>query len=437
MNEQETEKLNEPTLEKSSETIEVKDKKKRQFPWVTIFVLLMIFAVPAYIVWDKTDGFGLLKTNLELKEGEYRKMFYTSDKEIEDGNKVILESLKEEDVNISMTAKGMAGNVGMSMSGGGNRFNKMSDFVKENQFIYYVGGNLQSHPEDETINVSEEYDFNQFVSQRNLLDTLGSQKLSDADLDVWSEKVTTTLHELHHPATYYMKDLIQNLKGKNPTLASIYYLLIANRVDTNTVLTTFAGSNYNVEDWSNYFDRSYQQDKTPKFIIKHTTSGEVINKNSMLVHINVDGMVTDAAIMEGVNDANEMFGQGATLADTKHVHALVASHYKDISNQFLAEYFIQTGNMKSDGDKIASSVQSFGSKPVYAWSISPKIEEIASAYYDIVEPLVYKGQFTTMEDTFNQSIEALKNKYSLDEIKSAIYTYEFWAMYANTILYNE
>ncbi|MEG2837631.1 MAG: hypothetical protein RR863_06075, partial [Erysipelotrichaceae bacterium] len=159
--------------------------------------------------------------------------------------------------------------------------------------------------------------------------------------------------------------------------------------------------NYNAGDWSNYFDRSYQQDKTPKYIIKHNTSGEAINKNSFLVHINVNGMIPDAAIMEGVNDANEMFAQGATLADTKHVHALVAGHYKDISNQFLAEYFIQTGNMKSNDDKIASSVQSFGFKPVYAWGISPKIEEIASAYYDIVEPLVYKGQFTTMEDAFH------------------------------------
>ncbi|MEG2995661.1 MAG: hypothetical protein RR802_09610 [Erysipelotrichaceae bacterium] len=436
MNEQETEKLNESNLEKSSETIEVKKEKKKQFPWVTICVLIMIFAVPAYIVWDKTDGFGLLKTNLELKEGEYRKMFYTSDKEIEDGNEVIQAAMKEEDVNISKTAQGMAGNVGMSM-GDGNHFNKMSDFVKKNQFIYYIGGYYLSHPEDENVDYEEDYKFNQFVSQRNLLDTLGSQKLSDADLDVWSEKVTTTLHEFHHPASYYMKDLIQNLKGKNPTLASIYYLLIANRVDTNTVLTTFAGNNYTVEDWSNYFDRSYQQDKTPKFIVDHVAIGEAINKNTVLVHDTFNGMIPDVSIMHAINEHGNQFGKGATLADTKHVHALVASHYKDISNQFLAEYFIQTGNMKSDDDKIASSVQSFGFKPVFSWGISPKIEEIASAYYDIVEPLVYKGQFTTMEDAFNQSIEALKNKYSLDEIKSAIYTYEFWAMYANTILYNE
>ncbi|MEG0520774.1 MAG: hypothetical protein RR520_06305, partial [Erysipelotrichaceae bacterium] len=188
---------------------------------------------------------------------------------------------------------------------------------------------------------------------------------------------------------------------------------------------------------SNYFDRSYQQDKTPKFIVEHAAIGETINKNTILIHDTYNGMIPDMSIMFAVNETGSIFGKGATLADTKHVHALVASHYKDISNQFLAEYFIQTGNMKSDDDKIASSVQSFGSKPVYAWGISPKIEEIASAYYDIVEPLVYKGQFTTMEDAFNQSVEALKNKYSLDEIKSAIYTYEFWAMYANTILYNE
>ncbi|MEG1252750.1 MAG: hypothetical protein RSF38_05430, partial [Erysipelotrichaceae bacterium] len=263
MNEHETEKLNESNLEKSSEIIEVKDKKKREFPWVTIFVLLMIFAVPAYIVWDKTDGFGLLATNVELKEGEYRKMFYASDADIKEGNEIIQEAMKEEDVNISMTAQGDTGNLSMSISGGGNQYNKMSDFVKKNKYIYYIGGYYLSHPEDENIDYDENSKFNRFVSQRNLLDTLGSQKLSDTDLDVWSEKVTTTLHELHHPATYYMKDLIQNLKGKNSTLASIYYLLIANRVDTNTVLTTFAGNNYTVEDWSNYFDRSYQQDKTP------------------------------------------------------------------------------------------------------------------------------------------------------------------------------
>ncbi|MEG2411105.1 MAG: hypothetical protein RSA96_09240 [Erysipelotrichaceae bacterium] len=429
----------ESNLEKSSETVEVKkeEKKKRQFPWVTICVLIMIFAAPAYIVWDKTDGFGLLATNLELKEGEYRKMFYTSDSRIAEGTERINKAIKEENVNLSMASQGMSGNVSLSMSGGGNKYNKMSDFVKKNQFIYYAGGHFLSHPEDENIDYDEDSKFNQFVSQRNMLDTLGSQKLSDADLDVWSEKVTTTLHELHHPATYYMKDLIRNLKGKNPTLASIYYLLIANRVDTDTVLTTFAGSNYNVEDWSNYFDRSYQQDKTPKFIIKHTATGEAINKNTILIHSNVNGMITDAAIMEGVNDASGLFAQGATLADTKHVHALVASHYKDISNNLLVEYFIQTGNMQSEADKIASSVQSFGFKPVFAWGISPKIEEIASAYYDIVEPLVYKGQFTTMEDAFNQSVEALKNKYSLDEVKSAIYTYEFWAMYCNDTFYVE
>ncbi|MEG2410774.1 MAG: hypothetical protein RSA96_07555, partial [Erysipelotrichaceae bacterium] len=430
MNEQETEKLNEPTLEKSSETIEVKkEKKKHKFPWFNTIMVLILLFIPFSIFWNKTDGFGLLATNVELKEGEYRKMFYTSDTDIKEGNETIQEAIKEKDVNSSMTAQGISGNVSLSMSSGGNKYNKMSDFVKKNQFIYYVGGSLLSHPEDENIDYDEDSKFNQFVSQRNMLDTLGSQKLSDADLDVWSEKVTTTLHELHHPATYYMKDLIQNLKGKNPTLASIYYLLIANRVDADTVLTTFAGSNYNVEDWGNYFDRSYQQDKTPRYIIKHNTAGEAINKNAFLVHINVDGMIPDAAIMEGVNDANEMFAQGATLADTKHVHALVAGHYKDISNNLLAEYFIQTGNMQSKADKIASSVQSFGFKPVFAWGISPKIEEIASAYYDIVEPLVYKGQFTTMEDAFNQSAKALKNKYSLDEVKSAIYTYEFWAMY--------
>ncbi|MEG0520157.1 MAG: hypothetical protein RR520_03185 [Erysipelotrichaceae bacterium] len=429
----------ESNLEKSNETVEVKkeEKKKRQFPWVTIFVLLMIFAVPAYIVWDKTDGFGLLKTNLELKEGEYRKMFYTSDSRIAKGTERINKAMKEEDVNISMTAQGETGNVSLSIDGGGNHFNKMSDFVKKNQFIYYAGGHFLSHPEDENIDYDEDSKFNQFVSQRNMLDTLGSQKLSDADLDVWSEKATTTLHELHHPATYYMKDLIQNLKGKNPTLASIYYLLIANRVDADTVLTTFVGSNYNVGDWSNYFDRSYQQDKTPKFIVDHVAIGEVINKNTVLVHDTFNGMIPDTSIMYVTNEQGNLFGKGATLADTKHVHALVASHYKDISNQFLAEYFIQTGNMQSKADKIASSVQSFGFKPVFAWGISPKIEEIASAYYDIVEPLVYKGQFTTMEDAFNQSVEALKNKYSLDEVKSAIYTYEFWAMYCNDTFYVE
>ncbi|MEG1301758.1 MAG: hypothetical protein RSC93_13720, partial [Erysipelotrichaceae bacterium] len=134
------------------------------------------------------DGFGLLATNVELKEGEYRKMFYASDADIKEGNEIIQEAMKEEDVNISMTAQGDTGNLSMSISGGGNQYNKMSDFVKKNKYIYYIGGYYLSHPEDENIDYDENSKFNQFVSQRNLLDTLGSQKLSDTDLDVWSEK---------------------------------------------------------------------------------------------------------------------------------------------------------------------------------------------------------------------------------------------------------
>ncbi|MEG1301908.1 MAG: hypothetical protein RSC93_14545, partial [Erysipelotrichaceae bacterium] len=173
MNEQETEKLNEPTLEKSSETIEAKDKKKRQFPWVTIFVLLMIFAVPAYIVWDKTDGFGLLKTNLELKEGEYRKMFYASDTDIKEGNEAIQEAMKEEDVNISDTANGISGGVSIVVDNGKSYFNKITDFIKNNKYIYYNAGLYESHPEDENVDYEENYKFNQFVSQRKALDTFG------------------------------------------------------------------------------------------------------------------------------------------------------------------------------------------------------------------------------------------------------------------------
>ena len=67
-------------------------------------------------------------------------------------------------------------------------------------------------------------------------------------------------------------------------------------------------------------------------------------------------------------------------------------------------------------------------KPAFTWCISPKIEEIAGVYYDLVEPDVYEGVYTCREDYYAKTVEKLKNKYTYEEVVSAIQTYEYWAL---------
>jgi len=48
--------------------------------------------------------------------------------------------------------------------------------------------------------------------------------------------------------------------------------------------------------------------------------------------------------------------------------------------------------------------------------------------YDIVEPAVYAGKYTNFADAYKSTYDALEGKYTLEEIESAVMTYEFWAL---------
>ncbi|PWJ09714.1 hypothetical protein [[Clostridium] innocuum] len=283
-----------------------------------------------------------------------------------------------------------------------------------------LSGLTLRHPDDEKVDPNQIDSFNSFSSALFALDRVENKKLSDKEVETWAENAEAMALKQHSPAYFYIKDLILNLKGKNPTMASVNYLMIANRIKPDMLTEELS---YNITDNSKYLDTSYKDKEKEKSLVKSwDTDFEYVNKNNAIIHGYVDGSLTQYAIVDIVIGNNGYYK--ASSSDVKD-HYVKIFHYKDISNLMLAEYAIIPGNNDAQALGILSGMYS-AYKPAFTWSISPKTEKICSQYYDIVEPMVYRGTFTSRKDIINQMVK--KYKYSFDEVMTAVMTYEFWAL---------
>ncbi|MCR0376237.1 hypothetical protein MKA27_20830 [[Clostridium] innocuum] len=283
-----------------------------------------------------------------------------------------------------------------------------------------LSGLTLRHPDDEKVDPNQIDSFNSFSSALFALDRVENKKLSDKEVETWAENAEAMALKQHSPAYFYIKDLILNLKGKNPTMASVNYLMIANRIKPDMLTEELS---YNITDNSKYLDTSYKDKEKEKSLVKSwDTDFEYVNKNNAIIHGYVDGSLTQYAIVDIVIGNNGYYK--ASSSDVKD-HYVKIFHYKDISNLMLAEYAIIPGNNDFASSNISSGMYS-NYKPAFTWNISPKIEKICSQYYDIVEPMVYKGTFTSRKDVINNMVK--KYKYSYDEVMTAVLTYEYWAL---------
>ena len=275
------------------------------------------------------------------------------------------------------------------------------------------------HPDDEKIDSNQTDSFNSFSSALFALDREENKKLSDKEVQIWAESAEAMALKQHSPAYFYIKDLILNLKGKNPTAASVYYLMIANRIKPDMLTEDLS---YNITDNTKYLDTSHKDKKKEKSVVfAWDTDFEFVNNHSAIFHNYVDGSMTHFGVVDLVWYYNNLYKPASEAKD----HFVKIIHYKNISNLMLAEYAIIPGNNDFSSSNISSGMYS-NYKPAFTWNISPKTEKICSQYYDIVEPMVYKGTFTSRKDVINQMVK--KYKYSYDEVMTAVLTYEYWAL---------
>lgn len=278
--------------------------------------------------------------------------------------------------------------------------------------------------QDELVNPNQTEDFNEFASYVEKFDLLSNKTLTDDEVESWAKKAETITRDDKNPATVYIGALIRNLKGKNPTEASIRYLMYANRVYPDKVI----GSNsikVDIADMSKYLDTSYSGDAEKDYVIGYTYNMERPNNDEYLgiSHMYVDGSFTTYQVYDVFASDNSYPGKNTRKEGQSSI--LKAFHYKDISNYMIPEYGIMVNNL--DWHAMGLDRASYSRyKPSYTWQISPKIEEICSVYYDFVEPDVYLGEFTTRADYYDKTAKKL-NK-TVEEVKSAVLTYEYWAL---------
>ncbi|MCR0317591.1 hypothetical protein MKA27_13415 [[Clostridium] innocuum] len=336
--------------------------------------------------------------------------------------KAIKDKLKDYDFSAELNKEPYKNSVvdGMNIyEAGSSGKNSFSELYKNGEFEFWTTSASLRHPDDEKVDPNQTDSFNSFSSALFALDRVENKKLSDKEVQTWAENAEAMALKQHSPAYFYIKDLILNLKGKNPTTASVYYLMIANRIKPDMLTEELS---YNITDNSKYLDTSYKDKKKEKSLVKSwDTDFEYINNKSAIIHEFVDGSLTQYAIADKVLSRNSLYKASSEAED----HFVKVLHYKDISKMMIAEYAIIPGNNDAQASGISSGMYS-AYKPAFTWCISPKIEKICSQYYDIVEPMVYNGTFTSRKDVINQMVK--KYKYSYDEVMTAVLTYEYWAL---------
>ena len=287
----------------------------------------------------------------------------------------------------------------------------------------YIGYSARVE-QDELVNPNQTEDFNEFASYVEQFDLLSNKTLTDDEVESWAKKAETITRDDKNPATVYIGALIRNLKGKNPTEASVRYLMYANRVYPDKVIGSDSVK-VDITDMSKYLDTTYSGDAEKDYTICYTYKMERPKNDEYLgiVHNYVDGSYNTYQVYDVFAFSNSYSGKNTRKEGQSSI--LTIFHYKDISNFMIAEYGIMANNL--DWDAMGLDRASYSRyKPSYTWQISPKIEEICSAYYDFVEPDVYLGEFTTRADYYDKTAKKLGK--TLGEVKSAVLTYEYWAL---------
>ena len=278
--------------------------------------------------------------------------------------------------------------------------------------------------EDELVNPNQEEDFNEFATYVEAFDTLSNKTLSEEEVEEWAQKAENLARNDKNPATLYIGELIRNLKGKNPTEASIRYLMYANRIYPDKILGGTA-VNLEIKDMSKYLDTSHAIGSMDDYVMGYVEAMERPNNDEYLgiAHRYFDGSLNTYQIYDIYSSDNSYPGKNTGQEGQSTI--LIIDHYKDISNRLIAEYGIMACNV--DWAKMGLDRASYSRyKPSYTWNIYNGIEEICSAYYDLVEPDVYQGKFTTRADYYKKTADKLGK--TVEEVKSAVLTYEYWAL---------
>jgi len=397
-----------------------KEGKKKSGKLSTIIVTLMVVAAAGllgYKVWNMVRPL-----DSYISDKSDRNFIY-ADKE------ALKKSLYEASENTDEIDKAPYSSMGIG--GGtsvyvmGNSSIGIKDFIKDGKTTQMYNGWSLRTIEDEVVSSNEEYNFNQYVSYRKLIDNISNEKLSKEQVNEYANSLKLLAEKEQHPAWLYIDKLINNLEEKNPTKSSLIYLALANGLSNEGIANLFGINLSGINNYSYLLDRSYKTEQERSLVYSYDGNLELVNNDIAITHSNTNGAHTYWGIADSVATYS---GKYPTDKSLEKDIIIAIKHYKEVSNDFIAEFSIMTLNKNlADTDGIKRFFYT-KTKPSFTWCISPKIEEIASAYYDIVEPAVYAGKYTNFEDAYKSTYDALEGKYTLEEIESAVMTYEFWAL---------
>lgn len=409
-----------------------KTEKKQSNKLFNIFLALAVIGTVGYSGWrlyndfkDKSDNIEDIMSTVDKDEHNRKIDYYDLDDIEENTDRSLYHTELEREPYKNGSLEG--GQMIITSGNDNDYLNTVSGLYRKGFLWYSNAGASLRHPEDELVDPNQTSAFNLFVNETKALDEAGKDKvLSDEEVEAYAKRAENIANEMQAPMYYYIGDLVRSLKGKNPTLSSVYYLLEANRISSINLIES-ENLNFSSVDYSANLDTSYNGEAQEKSLVEWVTHNiELVNQKTALVHYTINGSMTKYGLEDWVNCIGDIFYGDNKKSKNEDV-IMVMAHYKDISNFFLAEYIIKTGNLDVSNDDILPSSYSYY-KPAFTWCISPKIEEIATIYYDIVEPLVYEGKYTTRDDMYQKTTEKLDGKYMYDEVVSAIQTYEYWAL---------
>ncbi len=404
------------------------NKKMKKKWWFIIGIpLLILIGTYGYMIattmQDNAKDFSEIMDQIEETNSgrvidylDIEEIYNSSTQEVHDG---LIETELNRDPYNESTIEGMYINW---FSTGAPEVDTLSYLYNGTNLWAFAAGWSLRHPDDERIESEQDYYFNVYVNASTALDNYGKDIiLSDEELASYASKAVAIAKEDSSPVQYYIEDLILNLAGTEPTLSSVFYLMEANLISANRI-ADYLGINYGSTDYTVNFDTSYTIEEEKDVIYSVTDAFELVNETTGVLHYQWSGAITFYAMLDGMNYDATIY-TGNNTPDSGQDELYLIYHYKDISNHFLAEYGIMAGNLDLDIPMTYSHA-----KPAFTWCISPQIEEIATAYYDIVEPSVYLGTFTSRADAYEETVEALDGTYTLEEVVSAIQTYEYWAL---------
>lgn len=411
-----------------NKSIEMKPKRSKKPLLIVLAYLFLVGGLIGYYCYDRQQQFANGKLPGEKTDTLSGRTMIDFDLTLEQVLKTDENDAgSKEELNREpyKTDSLMGGQVTYDQSFTGNPIDSYEDLdISGGKIGWYLGGESLRVIDDDVVNPDEANDFNYFWSSINMIESSDIDSLTDDEVENYALQAEEIAINEQNPAAVYIGDVIRNLKGKNPTLNSVYYLMIANRIKPYDIVTVDT-----IVEYSSYLDNSYQEEETGRTLVASLTDKfERVTDSIGIVHWYVNGSLTRYAVEDFINCFVPWYAASNRTSKIED-GVMEVGHYKNISNYFIAEYFTANGNMgyKMDDLKLMDSNYSYF-KPAFAWSISPKIEEIASAYYDIVEPMVYQGKFINHENCYQSTVEKLENKYNFDEVKSAIMTYEFWAL---------